>query len=197
LSALSFQKLYFSKQIKLEQKGVRKMSIFNLYVFVIFFLSTYFSIVISEKIVKKKWNFGISIFPLFIILMLSWGIMGLSDFAADAYVKNNVPYKWEEQFISSEKITDVSRNLETTGSFFLPGIGDIYQSETLRYSIIGDDGGLRREKIYTSNCTFMKVNKVQEVVCLRYIRAYKNPKDKEFFRNHGDRSASFYRVYIL
>jgi hypothetical protein len=180
------------------KKGRRSfcMSTLNLIVFAFVFLSTILSFIVADRIVKKKWIFKMSPFFIFIALILALFSLRASDCMSDEFVKLNVAHEWKEQIITTQNVEDVVRSREKEGSFFF-GIGDTYERETFRYTVLNDDFSKSREKLYTNGCIILKANDgKQKIVYLRNVRAYKDPADKKFFQNMHDHSDGFYRVYL-
>jgi hypothetical protein len=172
------------------------MSTLNWIVIVGVLLVIYLWRVASGRISKKKWNFRVDPFAFCISLILAMYCAYLSDVFANEYVKGWVPHEWREEIQSIQEIEDVSRNLEKEGIFFL-GIGGTKELETFRYTVVNGDGERTRKKVSTSDCYILKADKKQRIVRVKYVRMYKNPADKDFFRNFNDVTKDFYKVYLL
>lgn len=173
-----------------------KMEKLGLIVFAGFLLVSYLIKITKDKIKHGQWSFGIKgvdvLFSVFVALELFFA----TCFFANIYVEKNVPHEWREEISSIRKIENVSWNLEEEGTFFL-GIGGSNERETLRYTVVDEDGGRVRDKSYTSDCVILKADKEQKIVQVSKVRVYKNPWDKWLFQGNYDKKDSFYRVYLL
>lgn len=165
-------------------------------IFAVVLVVVYLSNFLIDGLIRKKWKLKISFSSFLFLCLAALFFVYLSDNSVSDYVAKNVPHEWKEEILSVQVVEDVSRSREQEGSFFL-GIGDTHERETFRYTIVREDGTRVREKLYTSDCSILKVDKKQKVVYVRNVRVYKNPADRKFFHNSHDATNGFYKVYIL
>ena len=192
----SFYLLTLEKSSNIKRQRNLVMSTLNLIVFLVSIAGMYFVGVVGDKMVKKKWDFKVSIFQSFLALVVAMFFVAASDHHADEYVSSYVPHEWKEIIVSSENIEDISRGRELEGSYFL-GIGNTRERETFRYTSLSDDGTRARKKLYTSDCYILKAGEKQQVLYVKNVRIYKNEADRKFFKNMYDSKHGFYKVYIL
>jgi hypothetical protein len=166
-------------------------------VFLAVLFTVYLSNTVINRFVYKKWNFRVSLLLAAMALANAFFAVAMSGTYADEYVKNNVEHHWEERIISVQNVRNVVRNREQEGNFFF-GCGNTRERETLRYTIINEDGTYSRDKKYTAECILLKTDKQQKkIVFVRNVRVYKNPLEQKFFKNNNDVSDGFYKVHIL
>lgn len=172
------------------------MSTLNLIVFAVVFFITYLVGVFTDRYMKKKWIFKVSLSFLLIALLLGTFSLRASDKIADDYVNLNVAHEWKERIVSVQEVEDVVRSRENEG-FLVLGCGWLSERETFRYTIVKKDGVRLREKLYTHNCSILKAEKQKQIQFIQRVRVYKNSDDEKFFKNAFDHSEGSYRAYVL
>ena len=160
-------------------------------------LGIYVLNIMLERMLHKKWDFKVDPANVVVVVVLVFlPAVLMSDLYADGHVNVNIQHTWEEQVLLVQDVEDVSRNLEKEGSFFL-GFGSVSEREAFRYTVLALNETRTREKIYASDCIILKAEKKPKILKVKKVRVYKDPRDKEFFKNMYDKKDGFYKVYIL
>ena len=161
------------------------------------FVLLYVIMVVIQRLVLKKWDFGISISFLFFSLLPTVLAFIWANQMIGRYVDTNVECEWKEQVAAPVKyVEDVSVAPETEG-FMMLVFGSVSEREVMRYSYVNSSGERRRGMLYTSDCVLQEAEGVPRIMKVVTQRVYADPVDKRFFGGLHDVKSEFYRAFVL